>query len=80
MYICLSVHPSVHPSNCPEPYSGDWLEEGRGTNVRMDRWTDLQTDSPYILQDIVPFRSAAQKKKFAFPSSCKPRRAVSFSR
>ena len=30
----------------------------------MDRWTDVCTDSPCILQDIVPFGSAALKRRW----------------
>ena len=33
----------------------------RWTNGRMDRWMGARTHSPCILQDIVPFGSAAQK-------------------
>ena len=33
----------------------------RWTDGRTDRWTDRQTDSPRVLQDFVPFGSAAQK-------------------
>ena len=55
----LSVCPYIRrpPSSLPATV-GLW-----GMYGLTDGWRDVRTDSPCILQDIVPFGSAAQKTK-----------------